>query len=655
MASDDGYLDHLNDLPKRDANRDIELAAQIAFEQFVANSPDVFRQQEDRSDFGTDYQLEVRYQGQATNVRLHVQLKGTRKVEKRDGSVSIEIDRSNLNYLMMYPYSIYVCYHLPTGRLLCVSADSVARKYAHSRQEWRRQQNLTVSFFELLTHERLSSVASMARLSAFSSRDQRYLQVAAQPENLAGVISQPSPRIHVPDDRDLAAKLLPGLYEGNQEEGISAAFDTFAAVLGPNHDAMGFCYFAEINLGMNGKCNNPDRIRDGIVYLTNLIGRGVYGDAGLHYSIGNGHTALGNELEAIAEYEQALAIEPCSEDRDLRARIFKNMGSSYHKIGDNERAVQNYHLALELEPQLPEAHHALGCLYYHTGEFQKALGHFDNTVFSDGRSVKINSTAGWRINIHFNLGDVRGAFREINGLLGHAGRDAWIWPWCARQVSLFGRSSVEAAKYSLVFWDRYLKAHPGHSDGVRERLMTLLHLRINGEDVGISFDEFREEFEPIIEQVEEDSEAFLWDRLGHWAQEEDNWIEAERCYRNAYELDGGDYGYCLGTALNVLGRGRESLPILLEQAEKIQPDDVSWNEVARAYELVGDIKGCIRAYKKAIKLNDNHAPAWFNLGGIYWNNGQAVEAARIWKKAIALFPNNILAEEVRRNFGFLLG
>lgn len=654
MTSDEGDLGHLNDLPKRDVNRDIERAAQTAFEQFVASSQDVFRQREDQWDFGTDYQLEVHHNGQATNVRLHVQLKGTRKAANQDGSVSIEIDRSNLNYLMMYAYSIYVCYHLPTGRLLYFSADSVARKYAHGPREWGTQKTLTVTFSELLTHERLTSLASVARLSAFSSRDQRYLQATARPENLTAIVSRPLPHIHVPDDRGLVAQMLPRLYEGDQEEAISAAFEKFAAVLGPDHEAMCFCYFAEINLGMSDRCEHPERIRDGIAYLTTLIGQGAYGDAGLLYSIGNGHTALGNELKAIAAYEQALANQSVFADRDLQAQIFKNMGSSYHKIGEHERAAQNYHLALELEPHLPEAHHALGCHYHHTGEFQKALNHFDNTVFNDGRSVKINSVAGWRINIHFNLGDATSAFREINNLLGHAGTDVWIWPWCARQVSIFGRSSIENAKSSLVFWDRYLKAHPGHTDGIRERLLTKLHLRINGEDVGTSFEQFRSEFESIIEKVEEDSKAFLWDRLGHCAQLEDNWVEAERCYREAYNRKGGDYGYCLGTALNFLGRGKESLPILLEQAKEVQPDEMSWYQVARAYELLGNIKECIRAYKKAIKLNEKYASAWFDLGGVYWNNGQPIEAARIWNMAIVLFPQDVLADRVRRDFSFLL-
>lgn len=46
---------------------------------------------------------------------------------------------------------------------------------------------------------------------------------------------------------------------------------------------------------------------------------------------------------------------------------------------------------------------------------------------------------------------------------------------------------------------------------------------------------------------------------GSLAQDEGDWAEAERCFRKAYDLEGGHYDYCLGTALNFLDRFEESL------------------------------------------------------------------------------------------------
>jgi hypothetical protein len=53
-------------------------------------------------------------------------------------------------------------------------------------------------------------------------------------------------------------------------------------------------------------------------------------------------------------------------------------------------------------------------------------------------------------------------------------------------------------------------------------------------------------------------------------QDEEDWAEAERCFRKAYELAGGDYGCCLAIALNELERFDESVSLLREQAQIIQ-------------------------------------------------------------------------------------
>ena len=67
-------MQHLNDLPKRDRNHRIERLAISAFETFLRDSNDFFIQSQDVNDYGVDYQLEITINGQATNIRLFVQL-----------------------------------------------------------------------------------------------------------------------------------------------------------------------------------------------------------------------------------------------------------------------------------------------------------------------------------------------------------------------------------------------------------------------------------------------------------------------------------------------------------------------------------------------------------------------------------------------------
>ena len=142
------------------------------------------------------------------------------------------------------------------------------------------------------------------------------------------------------------------------------------------------------------------------------------------------------------------------------------------------------------------------------------------------------------MNIHFILGDGLAAFREINSLLGSADGEPWIWPWCARQVAGFGRTSVNNARLAVLFWQRHLRAHPEVTVARRELLLANSFLGSKGENIGRPYTEFSTYFESQVDDLGADDAALAWDGLGHWAQDEGNWAEAERCFRRAYELAG---------------------------------------------------------------------------------------------------------------------
>ena len=643
-----------DDLPKRHRNHATESKAEAAFQRFLSTSEDVIFQRGDRQDYGTDCQIEVIDRESATNVRIHVQVKGTERVANADGSVSVEIQRANLNYLLMQPYAFFVCYHVPTDTLRICSVDAVLRRYGHSGQNWDQQQTLTVTFSEILTEARLKSLAALAKSGAALSRDARIAQTTARPQDLPRVVKAARPILHVPDDKAQAVAILSSLFDSGADGVISASFEKFAAVLPRDHNAMMFCYMAEINLGMAGESDNVTRIEDGIAFLASKVDAGRHHAGSLHYSIGNGFSALGREEEAAKAYETALRHLARDRDAPLLAECHKNLGSSYQKLGEGEMAAASFREALRHNPQLPEAHCALGLHCLRNGEYGEALEHFDQVVFSERMLGKRSLVTGWRINVLFNIGEGKATFREINTLLSDAADEAWIWPWCARQVASFGRASPENARLSIPFWDRYLKVHPNCPIGEREQLLNRLYLRSEGQAPDMNYVAFKAEFEASIRHVQGEAVAHLWDRLGHWAQEDDNWEEAERCFRVAYNIAGGHYGYCLGTALNFLDRPDESLPILLPQAEKIQPNDMSWYQLAVAYEKLGCVRESVSAYQKAIELNPNYALAWFNMGGVHWNAGELEEASRVWRAAVDRFPDHELAALLRRDLPFVL-
>lgn len=643
-------MSHFDELPRRGRSHDIEDEALAAFQKRLTESRAFILQASDRKDYGTDCQIEVMADGQATNVRVHVQLKGTERALNADGSLSVEVHRTNLNYLLMQPYSVYLAYHAPTGSLRICPAESVARQYEHGGANWTEQESLTVSFVEELTVERLGRLADAARSGAKSARDRRVEQAGAASADLSKQVLRSPPDYHVPEDPALAGQLLEQLYGEHADDAISAGFERFAAILGATSDDMGVCYMAEINLGMDRMSRHPQRVEEAISFFRTRLNGSRYRVGVVHYTIGNAFHALRDEQEAKRAFEAALTDSALSSTPEFAAQVHKNLGSSLELLGEPEKAIEHYREALRLDADLAEAHNALGNYYVRLGRYEDALRHFDRVVYSEQKQGRTSAVTGWRANVLFNLGDGRAAFREINGLVTQADRFGWIWPWCGRLVASFGRTSVDNARQAAPFWQRFVKANPDHSAARRELLMTSFYLRGKGEDLGKSYSEFREEFDRHIVHVDAEDAALPWDRLGHWAQDEGDWVEAERCYRKAYDLEGGHYGYCLGTALNFLGRYEDSLPMLLEQARVHQPDAMSWFQVASAYASLSRWAEAIDAYQRAVALDPDYALATFDLGGAHWNSGDVVSAAEVWAAAIERFPEHELSAKLKREY-----
>lgn len=640
-------MNHFDDLPHRDRNHEIEDKAIAAFQMRLNQSGAFILQAPDRKDYGTDCQIEVVAEGRATNVRIHVQLKGTERALNADGSLSVEVRRNNLNYLLMQPCSVYVAWHEPTGSLRIRTAESIARQYEQGGTNWTGQQSLTASFVEELTVKRLGQLGDLARAGARSSRDRRVAPVGMA-GGLSSQVLKSGQDVHVPDEPMLARKLLAQLYDKSADEQISAAFSKFAAVLGAGSEEMSICYMAEINLGMDGMSLHPERIEEAIPFFRTRLADDRQHKGNLHYTIGNAFHALGNEEEARRAFEAALADPALAAAPELAAQLHKNLGSSHALLGDHEQAVDHYREALRLVPDLAEAHTCLGNYYVRLGKYQDALRHLDQVVFSEQKQGRTSAVFGWRANVLFNLGEGRAAGRDINSLVAQADHLRWIWPWCYRLVASFGRADVDNARQALPFWHRFIKANPEHPAGRWELLMTTFYLRGQGAHVATNYGEFREIFDQNVDHIDLDHAALPWDRLGHWAQDEDDWTEAERCFRKAYELAGGEYGYCLAVALNGLKRYDESVQLLQEQTQIVQPDAMSWFQLAFAYTGLCNWPQAIAGYEKALSLDPDYDLAMFELGGAHWNSGDAAMATEVWTAAIKRFPDHELGTKLQR-------
>jgi len=646
-------MKHLDDLPKRDSNHDTQEVAETAFRTAVSACGLFVVQQEDRSDYGTDYQIEARDGEKMTNIRVHVQLKGTESDANTNGTVSRSVARSNLNYLLAQPASIYVCCHLPSERLLIRYAEDVYREYEHLGKDWIHQESITVKFNHLFDEKFQHSLKERVLLAGRSSRDRRLQFTTTPPEQIPKLVQKTLESIEIPADAEQAKEILTKLYETGNDEVISNSFEHFSVVLGALPGAMDLAYMAETNLGINSRDQfDKSRVRKGIDVLQETIKRGDFHTGSLLYSIGNSWLALSEYEKAQDVYHDALGYLVNPEIAGVAAQCCKNMGTVLEKLGKENTAPEFYERALKLDPNLSEAHYALAIWYRRKEDFTKVLEHLDQVIRRKGTAIEVSAVQGWRIEALFNIEDYDAAFREVNNLISEADKFDWIWPWCVGQVSYFGKVSLEVVQKALQFWRVYLSEYPEDIEAERERLLCYWYLRSVGKHKEVGFAEFKKMVIEVIERGEPDP-AFLFDRLGHWAQYDENWIVAEQWYRKAYDMFPERYGYCLGTALNFLNRYTEALPILLCQAEGYQSDAMCWFQVAVAREGLNDIEGSVSAYKLVLELDADYELAWFNLGGIYWNSKDNERATKIWKEAVVRFPAHDLTKKLRRDMPFL--
>ncbi len=100
------------------------------------------------------------------------------------------------------------------------------------------------------------------------------------------------------------------------------------------------------------------------------------------------------EQKALDAVEKALSLDPDLAEAHL-ARGFLLWTPSYHF--PHERAVQEYHRALLLYPNLDEAHHQLSLVYLHIGLLDKALQELQTAVAINPS----NALAQYRIGVTF--------------------------------------------------------------------------------------------------------------------------------------------------------------------------------------------------------------------------------------------------------------
>lgn len=639
----------VDDYPSGNANDEIGRRAEDAFSRAIESHGGFRIQKRDRFDSGTDFQIEACINTNPTNLRVHIQVKGTKGPALSDGSVSVSIARTNLNYLLTPAESIYICLHIPTNRLLIRHAQDVYRQYEKHGENWYEQETLTVRFSEELSTGVLDDLHARVLDIGRASRDSRLAwQKIAPPEQGGKTSKLPLAPIYVPTDPEHASQLLKSLFDRGEDAIISRAFNQFRIVLSAFPDAMALAYMAEINLGVNGAPFDRDRVRHGVRALEETMARGRHWPGTIRYSIGNAWLALQEYEHAAEEFCTALEELKPPEMNSTAAQCWKNLGSTLEHLGQHDEARLAFEKALGLDPDLGEAHLALALWHRkHDDNLRKALEHLELVVSRPGSAMRLDTVHGWRAELLFRIGNTVEAYREVQNLSQYDGELDWVLPWCAQLVVNYG-SDLQYARTARVFWKRYLEHHPAHSAAQKNYLQALWAGRRNDRLNDQEQAEYVRVAKSLSVAGDEDAAPF-WDRLGHSLEDSNDTPAAEEAFRNAAQLDPAEFSYCLGTFLNRRKQHVEALTILVPLADTHRHAASVWCEIAIAEAGLGNIDDAVNAYTYAIEAEEDFAQAWFGLGGLFWNHGAFAEAGTVWHEAVRRFPSHALATNLVRD------
>src|SRR5712691_3811007 len=159
-------VNDLGPLPKSGRNRELQ---ELSVRALHAALPvDAFLSHDERiHDYGVDLSLELLISGSATNMRAQVQMKGTESLtENSDGSISLPVKASNLNYLLSGPSPLYILYREPQHELRYVWAFDEERRIATEKPAWKGQDWVTLRFLRLLDLSGLADVHELVQRDA---------------------------------------------------------------------------------------------------------------------------------------------------------------------------------------------------------------------------------------------------------------------------------------------------------------------------------------------------------------------------------------------------------------------------------------------------------------------------------------------------------
>lgn len=172
--------DRLGPLPIADKNAALQRRSLAALRTRLPGDQFVVR--DEPEDYGVDLSIEVLSAGSATNCRAQVQLKARSGLSANtDGSFSVPIEVSNINYLLNGPCPVYILYRPESDELFFAFALDEQRRHRAQNPSWMAGETVTIRFATRLVPNTFASFSDRILAEAQRHRQLRDAVATATP------------------------------------------------------------------------------------------------------------------------------------------------------------------------------------------------------------------------------------------------------------------------------------------------------------------------------------------------------------------------------------------------------------------------------------------------------------------------------------------
>jgi tetratricopeptide (TPR) repeat protein len=317
--------------------------------------------------------------------------------------------------------------------------------------------------------------------------------------------------------------------------------------------------------------------------------------AGIDYNIGNCFTGLEEHQKAVEHFEKALAAGPSPE---LAAQIWKNKGTSYFYLGNDQEEIASYKKALELNPNLFEAYASWGAAELRNHNYQRARELLERAFeVEPDREMRAYPQLYSLAYTLWKLGDFEGAYRWVNQVLTlqPTHQDGLLLKaYLLRQL---WREDAKYVSEAIAFYEAWILDNP-ESTAARNELHLIYHS-----------DEYQHDSRTVLEQTALSPSA-----------------PVQSLYHYAMLLDDE-------------GKPEKAVKYLEAASEKSQEHHIV-HKLGILKEKTGDYSNAIKFYQLALRDVDNSIPILHGIADCYHFLGEYRECVRVLTRAILIDPED---------------